>query len=204
MSPHQQDQLEQFKENVFKLYETFTKIEINTERLRQAKAYFLRGEFREADAILKEEEMARDLSQLLAREQQLDREKAEVEQSKIQIANEYLIKASLWATFYDQPNRLEQTCQYFTEALRASRSAAILFEYALFLQNHNKFNQASPLYEEALETYRNLAAENPSTYLPYVAMTLVNLSIFYLQAQPNREQSITLAEEVIPNPIWKS
>ena len=61
-------QLEEFKSNVFKLYETFTKIEINTERLRQAKAHFDQGEFREADAVLKAEEMTEYLDKLIERE----------------------------------------------------------------------------------------------------------------------------------------
>ena len=68
--------LEQLKEAVFRLYETFTKIEINTERLRQAKAFFELGQFREADAILKTEEINADLDKLLDREQQLQQEQA--------------------------------------------------------------------------------------------------------------------------------
>ena len=159
-------QKEQLKENVLRLYETFTKIEINTERLAQAKAHFDQGEFREADAILNAADMARDLNQLLERDQQLDQEKAEIAQHRTQLANEFLIKARLWATFYDQPNRFEQSCAYFEEALRSSRTPAAIFEYAVFLQEHNGFDQAKPLYAEALQLYRTLAKENPRTYLP--------------------------------------
>lgn len=64
-----EQQKEQLKENVFRLYETFTRIEINTERLAQAKAHFDQGEFREADAILKAEDMTRDLDHLIERDQ---------------------------------------------------------------------------------------------------------------------------------------
>jgi hypothetical protein len=42
-----------------------------------------------------------------------------------------------------------------------------------------------------------LAAENPCTYLPDVAMTLLNLSIFYLQANPDKAQSVNMAREAI-------
>ncbi|NJO76516.1 MAG: hypothetical protein HC833_23890 [Leptolyngbyaceae cyanobacterium RM1_406_9] len=192
-----EQQLEQFKQNVFRLYETFTKIEINTERLKQAKAHFDQGEFREADAILNAAEMQRDLNQLIERDQQLDQEKAEIEQHRTQLANEYLIKARLWTTFYDQPNRFEQSCNYFEEALRAARTPETVFEYALFLQCHNCFDQAKPLYEGLLQNYRALAQENLRTYLPDVAMTLINLSIFYLQDIPDKEQSIALATEVL-------
>jgi len=190
-------QKEQLKENVFRLYETFTKIEINTERLVQAKAHFDQGEFREADAILNAADMTRDLNQLLERDQQLEREKAENDQHRTQLANEFLIKARLWATFYDEPNRFEQSCAYFEEALRAGRAPETVFEYAVFLQEHNSFDPATLLYAEALQMYRTLAAANPRTYLPDVAMTLLNLSLFYLQAVPDQEQSIALATEVL-------
>ncbi|MFK8181952.1 MAG: tetratricopeptide repeat protein [Phormidesmis sp.] len=238
-----EQQLTQLKEDVIRLYETFTKIEIDTERLAKAKAHFDQGEFREADAILNAEAMAQDLTQLIERDAELDEQKATVANSRSQLSNEYLIKARLQATFYEQPNRFENACQYFEEALRAERTASGLFEYAMFLQNHNSFKQAQPLYEEALRirrelakenprtylpyvattlnnlanlqsdrndyaqamdsydealrTYRELAKENPRTYLPDVAMTLVNLSIFYLQAKPDKAKSIALAHEVI-------
>jgi len=228
-------QLEQFEENIVRLAETFSKIEINTERLRQAKDYFEQGQFREADAILQAEEMVKDLNKLLQKDQQLDQQKAEVRASCEQIANEFLIKAQLWATFYDKPNRFEQTCDYFAESLRALKTTDNLFAYAYFLDEHNQLDQANLYYTEALEIDRNLgdllnvamtlnnlanlhcaknamaiaeqeyqealqirrelAVENPRSFLPYVAVTLLNLSIFYKQAKP--EKSLALAQEVL-------
>ncbi|MFM7439261.1 MAG: tetratricopeptide repeat protein [Snowella sp.] len=228
-------QLEQFKENIVRLAETFSKIEINTERLRQAKDYFDQGQFREADAILQAEEMVKDLNKLLQKDQQLDQQKAEVRASREQIANEFLIKAQLWATFYEQSNRFEQTCDYFAESLRALKTTDNLFAYAYFLKEHYQLDQANLYYtevleidrnlgdlsnlattlnnlailhsdrnelaiaeaeyQEALQIYRTLAEENPRSFLPNVAVTLINLSIFYLQVEP--ETSITLAEEVL-------
>ncbi|MEM6254719.1 MAG: tetratricopeptide repeat protein, partial [Cyanobacteria bacterium P01_D01_bin.156] len=197
-----EQQLEQFKENVLRLYETFTKIEINTERLVKAKAHFDQGEFREADAILDAEEMARDLAQLIERDEQLDQEKAAVAKNRTQLANEYVIKARLRATFYDQSNRFEQVCEYFEAALRAAHTPEIGFEYAVFLQKHNCLNQAKPLYEEALHIRRELAQENPRTYLPYVATSLNNLAILqkakneYAQAQTNYEEALQVYREL--------
>ena len=163
-------ELEQFKENIVRLAETFSKIEINTERLRQAKNYFEQGQFREADTILQAEEMVKDLNKLEQKDQQLDQQKAEVRASREQIANEFLIKAQLRATFYEQSNRFEQTCEYFAESLRALKTSENLFAYAVFLQEHNDFNQANLYYTEALEIYRNLGD------LPNVAKTLNNLA----------------------------
>jgi hypothetical protein len=42
-----------------------------------------------------------------------------------------------------------------------------------------------------------LALENPHTYLPDVAMTLLKLSIFYLWDSPNRARSVNVAKEAI-------
>jgi hypothetical protein len=100
-----EQQLEQFKADVLRLYETFTKIEISSDRLAQAKAYFDQGQFREADAILNAVEMTRDLEQLMERDRQLDQEKAEIAQGKTQIADEFLIKARL-QSHYLQPTWL--------------------------------------------------------------------------------------------------
>ena len=41
-------------------------------------------------------------------------------------------------------------------------------------------------YQEALQIKRELAVENPRSFLPNVAMTLINLSIFYAQAQSKK------------------
>ncbi|MBE0637319.1 MAG: tetratricopeptide repeat protein [Bacteroidales bacterium] len=168
--------VESFKQDVFRLYDTFTSINVNTERLRLAKAHFDKGEFREADAILKAEEMSSDLSKLKERDSQLDQEKAEVKISCEQIANEFLIKAQLWATFYTEPDWFERTVDFYEKALDAARTHAIISGYALFLKKHNKFNKAQPLYEEALQIYRAFAIEKPETYLPDLAMTLNNLA----------------------------
>ncbi|MCI5211791.1 MAG: hypothetical protein D3910_24100, partial [Candidatus Electrothrix sp. ATG2] len=53
-----QGQLEQFKEEVFRLYKIFTRISVNTERLQLAKKHFDNGEFRKADAILDTEKIS--------------------------------------------------------------------------------------------------------------------------------------------------
>jgi len=172
--------LDDLKENVFRLYEIFTKIEIDTERLIKAKAYFEQGQFREADAILNAEAMTQDLDRVMERDQQLDQDyaqqKADIAQHRTQLADEFLIKARLQALTYDQADWFERACEYFETALKAARNLTTVFEYAVFLQKHNCFDQAKPFYQEVLEINRNLAAENPRTFLPDVAMTLNNLA----------------------------
>jgi tetratricopeptide (TPR) repeat protein len=61
----------------------------------------------------------------------------------------------------------------------------------------NQFPEAEAALEEALAIRRTLAEANPQTYLPDLAMTAVNMSIFYLQAVPDREKSLAYAREAL-------
>ncbi|RMG85560.1 MAG: hypothetical protein D6714_05735, partial [Bacteroidetes bacterium] len=157
-------QLEQLKADVFRLYETFTRIPLNTERLKQAKALFDKGAFREADAILKAEEISREVEDLQKAKQRKEKELGEINAHLEDKAHEFLIKAQLWKTFYNEPNWFEKTEEYFDKALKAARTHRALFEYALFLHNHKAFEKAQPFYEESLRIYRSLSEENPRTF----------------------------------------
>lgn len=172
-----ENQLEKFKNDVFRLYQTFTKIEINSERLHLAKAMFEKGEFSKADSILDADEMSKDLSKLKDREKQLEIQTNETEESLERIANEFLIKAQLWEIFYSEPDWFSRAIEYYEKALDAFRSEENVFYYAFFLQKHSQINEAILLYEEILYKYRKLAEINPQTYLPDVATTLNNLAV---------------------------
>ena len=87
--------------------------------------------------------------------------------------------------------------KYYELSLKAERNLDNLFGYAYFLQKHNQHTKASPFYDEALEIQRKLARVNPQTYLPYVAQTLINLSIYYLSNQANKNKSLELVDEAI-------
>ncbi len=170
-------QLEDFKENVFRLYELFTRIPINTERLRRAKAHFDRGEFREADAVLKAEDIQAEVAQLKLEERTAEDRLAALDQDLTDKAHEFLLKAqlSLVNPAAEGESRFQRTEGYFKQALAAARTAEVLHEYARFLDEHNAFRRAEPLYQEALQLYRSLAAANPEAFFPAVATTLNNL-----------------------------
>jgi hypothetical protein len=55
----------EFKTDVLRLADIFAKMDLRTERLRQAAALFEEGKFREADAVLKEEDLGSDQFNLL-------------------------------------------------------------------------------------------------------------------------------------------
>ncbi len=171
-------QLEDFTAEVFRLHELFTRIPINNERLRLAKAHFDKGEFREADAVLKAEEINAEVAQLKLEERTAEDRLAAVRKDLADKANEFLLKAqlSLLNPAEEGESRFTRTEGYFKQALAAARTVEVLFEYANFLYKHNAFSRAKPLYEEALKQCRSLAAANPEAFLPRVAMTLNNLA----------------------------
>jgi tetratricopeptide (TPR) repeat protein len=177
--------LENFKAEVFRLHELFTRIPINTERLRRAKEHFDKGEFREADAVLKAEEIERDVDRLKLEQAAAKDKLAAIEQSLADRANEFLLKAqlSLVTPLAEGEDRFQRTEGYFTQALAAARMAEVLHAYASFLQEHNAFSKAEPLYQEALQQLRSFAEAEPKVFLQYVATALNNLAILHSQMQ---------------------
>jgi tetratricopeptide (TPR) repeat protein len=172
-------ELEAFKKGVISLAETFQKIELNTQRLQQAKAYFEQGNFEAARAILDTEQLENDQEQLLKQKAALSQKTQQNEKDLQHNANEYLVKAQLTAIDYTLPNRFEQTIALFEASLKSDRNVENLFVYAHFLQKHNQDNKAVPFYEEALAIYRTLAQANPQTFLPHLAATLNNLGLLH-------------------------
>jgi len=86
-----QNKLDDLKREVISLAETFTKIPINTERLRGARQHFEAGDYPAARAILDAEQMGSELEALLHQKGQL--QQAENEARLIDNANEFLILA---------------------------------------------------------------------------------------------------------------
>jgi tetratricopeptide (TPR) repeat protein len=173
--------LEDFKEDVFRLHELFTRIPIDNERLRRAKAHFDKGEFREADAVLKAGEIQEDVDRLKLEEKAAANRLAAVREGLAGRANEFLLKArlSLLNPLAEGEDRLGRTEHWFEQALAAARTAKVLFEYAYFLDDYNAFSRAEPLYQEALQLFRSKAAVDPKAFLPKVAATLNNLAILH-------------------------
>ncbi|XCN73482.1 MAG: tetratricopeptide repeat protein [Candidatus Electrothrix aestuarii] len=177
--------LEDFKEDVFRLHEMFTRIPIDNERLRRAKAHFDKGEFREADAVLKAGEIQQDVERLKLEEQAAADRLAAVREDLAGRANEFLLKArlSLLNPVAEGEDRFGRTEHWFKQALATARTAEVLFEYAKFLQEQNAFSRAEPLYQEALQLLRSKAEENPDAFLPDVATTLNNLAILHMDTK---------------------
>lgn len=159
--------IEQFKQDVTRLAQEFNRIEINTDRLRRAKAHFEQGEIAAARAVFDSER-----EQMQDENDRLVKEKPRIEQFLQMLkhsSDEFYLRALLERTAYENPNWLADTCEYFERSINAQATEDNVFGYALFLQNHNHFNQSEPWYQKYLDEF---AAGDQSKR----AMTLNNLA----------------------------
>ncbi|MEL6627791.1 MAG: tetratricopeptide repeat protein, partial [Bacteroidota bacterium] len=229
-----------FRQEIIRLAETFTRIEIKGERLKQAKTLFEAGKFKEADTLLNYDDLKGDQERLL-------HIKEENEEALRINANEFLVKAQTTAVDYENPNRFEDTCRYYEASIQSQENEGNLSYYSYFLQEHNQnkeaqsylerylhlfksslsqgrlagtlinlgillsdrneYPQAEESYQEALATYLQLAAANPQTYLPDVAMTLNNLGVLhsnrneYPQAEESYQEALEIRRQLaVDNP----
>lgn len=163
--------IQHFKKDVLQLAEEFNRIEINTDRLRRAKAHFDNGEIAAARAVFDSER-----EQMQDENDRLISEKARYESDilpKLQhSADEFYFRALLERTAYDNPRWLEDTCDYFERSINAQATEDNLFQYALFLQNHNQFTKAEKHYQQYLCDYGGSDQDKR-------AMTLNNLAVLH-------------------------
>jgi len=170
------EKLTELKNAVTTLAETFNRINIDSERIRAAREYFENCKFKEADAILKTEDIDNEVTNLKAKKVWLDKEIKETESQLSERAQEYVLKAKLRVTFVEDKDRFKKAEELFEKALDISRNAETIFDYAYYLQGQNQYRQSIELYTEALAIYQKLSQTNPAVYEPYVATTLNNLA----------------------------
>jgi tetratricopeptide (TPR) repeat protein len=195
-----------FRDDVIRLAETFSKIELNSERLRLAKKFFDEGKISEADNVLKEKDMAATGDAALAA-------KARNDSVLLQTANEFALKAqlkalkidydsaqilfaqsrkyfetadNLWAfaSLLGEQNQAHRALEYYEKALKLARSeseeAALAMNLGNFYSAVQKMPEAEKMYLRALEIYERLAKSNPAQFEPDLARAAGNLSFFYL------------------------
>ena len=147
-----ESQIEQFKQDVLRLAQEFSRIEINTDRLRRAKEHFEKGEIAAARAVFDGER-----EQMQDENNRLVKEKVRYEQDTLPMlkhsSDEFYLRALLERTAYDNPNWLDDTCEYFERSINAFETEDNVFGYALFLQNHNRFDQAETWYQKFLSEF---------------------------------------------------
>jgi Tfp pilus assembly protein PilF len=187
------EQLEQFKREVLALAQTFERIDINTERLKKAKEYFDKGQIKEADAILNTEDLSTDLDHIINEEKLLKEKSEKIEESRMQLANEYLVKANLSSLQFDLPNRLEITGGYFEKSILAKEMFDNVFAYGMFLLYLRQNDKALELFEKCLSF--PVEESKLANALNSIALVYHNNNVFP-KAEENYRKALDIYERI--------
>lgn len=141
-----------FRDDVIRLAETFSKIELNSRRLFLADSLFKEGKIREAETLLNYKEMKEEGDALLAKKERLDK--------LLRIkADEFALKAHLKARDYADPLRYDSAVFYFEQSLHYNTSLVNLWSFAALLYKDKKSDLAIRYYEKALGLARSESEE---------------------------------------------
>lgn len=147
-------QLEQFKNDVLRLAEQFDRIDINTERLKNAKVHFDKGEIKEAQAVLENE-----IEQMKSEQTRLLEKKTEFEEEILpklkNNAEEFLMLAMLAQIDYQNPQRFNYTDYYFKHSIESYVTKENLFQYGTFLVLIENNLEAQRIFDHLYQTFGN-------------------------------------------------
>lgn len=161
-----------FRDEVTRMAESFSNIELNSERLRQAMNLFKDGKIREADAVLSTEPMLREAEQRLSQYQKFD--------SLLRIsAYEFMLKAQITAANDKHPFRYDSADWFFRQSLRYKEDCQNLTAYADFLQFHKKSYEAAIQWYEKGLVLNDLAGGNALCAICCTSSTPHHLGMAY-------------------------
>ena len=144
-------EMEDFKHGILQLAETFSKIEIDSERLQEAYKLFLEGKYSEARTILMMEQALNEHNDLLEKRDKLSQDIAENERKLKQKAKESFLLANLQAVNYSiGPSRVDEASKYFQLAIREHKCFEYLINYASFLRQNNRRRDAEKICQETI------------------------------------------------------
>src|ERR1039458_1935136 len=196
----------------------------------QAMRLYLAGKVDQALEVLDDAKIeqrksdAKRLAQELARDYQLRgqllvlkfrfAEAAKAYESAVETAPDDFDAQFALGSFNQGLNHQKQALTAYLRCLELARKTNNLFALAGTLNNlgrlhraENRQAEARKAYEEALQTFRELATKNPDTYLPLVALTLNNLGILHsdenrmTEARKAFEEALQIYRELaIKNP----
>ncbi len=121
--------------------------------------------------------------------------KTREQQNEVRVLKELIEAAQIQFSFGEARS-------FYERLIELSPTIEHHFKYALLLQSLNDFEKARRHYEEVLQTLRELAQQNPETYLPKVAASLNNLGNLLRdtndlkQAQDYYEEALQIRREL--------
>lgn len=144
-----------FKIDVIKMANIFSKIEVHSEQLRIAKKLFEEGRIQEANKALNPDDLKEDQIKLKAKIDENENERKILEKNITENAFAYLLKAKFTGIDWEETNRFDKTCSYFEASLRSKDSTLAHFEYGIYLQKNNRILDAEKQLNAAFQLFRN-------------------------------------------------
>jgi tetratricopeptide (TPR) repeat protein len=181
------DRQNRIRDDVLRLTEIFSKIDIDTERLKKAKKYFFESEFEKADHILDIDDLENSKKEILTSGEQFTCESHKKEEQAIHLANEFILKAKISALRYEDPINFENTCSFYKNAIQLSDSPENCFEYAKFLDMNKKLLEALLYFDKACSGYETLIETDQDSYEPEAAKLNSILGALYRKLGLNME-----------------
>ncbi len=144
--------IDQFKADVLQLAQEFNRAEINNERLRRARAFFDKGEFNKARAVLETEldQMKDEQTRLLVKR---DEYNAAILPKLKSNAEQFFILGLLSQLNYANSDWFENSCRYFEDSIKSHATKENVFYYAVFSWRHNKVAEAEIYYKKYLTDF---------------------------------------------------
>lgn len=200
-------EMEDFKHGILQLAETFSKIEIDSERLQEVHKLFLEGKYSEARTILMMKSALNEHDDLLKKRDKLSQDTAENERKLKQKAKESFFLANLQAVNYSiGPSRVDEASKYFQLAIREHKCFKYLISYAGFLRQDNRRQDAEKICQETIsfikENYKEADEEKQNLaeiLTEYVQVLIVFPSRLSFAEEKAREAlAIYSSSKIIP------
>lgn len=156
--------IENFKQDVLKLADQFTRIEINTERLVTAKGYFDEGDFEKSRNTLESE-----IDRIKEEQKRLLSKKNEYLEDILpklkNNADEFLILALSASFDYNNPDRFQNTCHYFESSIESFETLDNLIDYTTFLHKHKSYQKAEKYYLRLLRVFEEFPVTDEKIFI---------------------------------------
>ena len=163
------------KDYILSLATTFSRIELNTERLRIAYEEFLKGNADVVDKILDLKSLETEQKEILQSAAEIDEQKKLSDERRTLNSNEFLLKASNTLLLDDSKNKYTTAEELFNKSLETFRNTVNLFAYGSFLISQNKFKEAASMFAECISSYSNAPGDRKK-YRGDVASAYQNLA----------------------------
>lgn len=177
------EQIEILKRKVLDLSNIFSNININNERLKQAKAFFENSELDKANDILNEEQIDKDLELIIYEEEKAKNVLEKTTKAREQISDEYLLKAILSNTsVVNEPDWINKTLNLFEKSIKVDVNYKNLSIYSAFCFDNNFLELAKSGFEKLLSiiTNRNTKEIGEDKYY-LLAETSHDIALIYLK-----------------------